>query len=446
MSNILKLWESAQDTIKSRIGDVAFNTWFGSINAKEGDAQHLILEVPDNFFKEWFTNHYLELVSNVLLAASNSEVKISLITNPSIIKKTEKHKLQNFESRIKEKSSDDVNLNSKYTFENFIVGPSNRFTHAACLSVAEQPAKNYNPLFIYGKVGLGKTHLMQAICHSVKRRNPKVVIKYTTSEKFTNELINNIHHHSMNSFRQQYRTIDLLLLDDIHFIAGKEATQEEFFHTFNALKDNHKQIIISSDRPPKEIQKLEERLVSRFSWGLITDIQPPDLETRVAILKKKLEHETTPIPDNVIFFIAESITNNIRELEGALIRLIAYAVLEEKTVDLPLARDILKDMLRETIKTITADIIQKKVAQFYNVTVADLKTGRRNKHLVFARQVAMYLARELTNLSFHEIGQSFGGRDHTTVLHACNKIKDSCKKNVEVNNSIQRIIGEIKNN
>lgn len=446
MANLIKLWESAQHTIKSRIGEVAFNTWFGSIIAKEAEPHHLILEVPDNFFKEWFSNHYLELLNGVIRASADSEIKVSLVTNPSIIKKTEKHRLQTFESRIKEKASDDVTLNAKYTFENFVVGPSNRFTHAACLSVAEQPAKTYNPLFIYGKVGLGKTHLMQAICHAAKRRNPKTTIHYLTSEKFTNELIESIHRHSMNAFRQRYRTIDILLLDDIHFIAGKEATQEEFFHTFNALKDNHKQIIISSDRPPKEIQKLEERLVSRFSWGLITDIQTPDFETRVAILKKKLEHETMSIPDSVIFFIAESITNNIRELEGALIRLIAYAVLEEKMVDLPLARDILKDMLRETTKIITIDGIQKKVAQFYNVTVDDLKTGRRDKHLVFARQVAMYLARELTDLSFPEIGQCFGGRDHTTILHAYNKIKGECVKNTDASRLIQRILIEIKNN
>ena len=444
MKSVLKTWPSVKETIKSRIGDVAFNAWFGTINAKEASPDHLILEAPDDFFKDWFSNHYLSLLNDVYSSLYGDEIQISIITNPNIIKKTEKHKLQNFESRIKEERVGDVSLNPKYTFENFVVGPSNRFTHAACLSVAEQPAKSYNPLFIYGKVGLGKTHLMQAICHYVKHRTPKTNIKYISSEKFTNELIKNIHQHSMNAFRQKYRNVDILLLDDIHFIAGKEATQEEFFHTFNTLKDSHKQIIISSDKSPKEIPKLEERLVSRFSWGLITDVQAPDFETRIAILKKKLEHEKTPIPDDVIFFVAESIKNNIRELEGALIRLVAYAVLEEKTVDLSLARDILKDMLRESVKTITIDTIQKRVANFYNLTLLDLKTKRRNKNLVLARQVAMFLARELTCLSLPEIGQHFGSRDHTTVLHAYNKIKRECKNNPSFNTSIQRVILEVK--
>jgi len=439
-------WEKSKPIIKNRIGEVAFNAWFGSIHVKEADETKLVLEVPDNFFKEWFTSHYLELLEEVIQGFSEQKINIIVITNPSIIKKKEKDRLETFEMRIKEKPGEEVELNPKYTFENFVVGPSNRFTHAACLSVAEQPAKNYNPLFIYGKVGLGKTHLMQAICHFAKRTNPNIIIKYLTSEKFTNELITGIHKHSMNAFRQKYRNTDILLLDDIHFIAGKEATQEEFFHTFNTLKDSHKQIIISSDRPPKEIQKLEERLVSRFSWGLITDVQPPDFETRVAILKKKLEHESISISNDVVFFIAESITNNIRELEGALIRLIAYAVLEEKTVSLELAKDILKDMFRESIKVITIEGIQKKVANFYNLNIIDLKTKRRNRGLVLARQVAMFLARELTTLSLPEIGQQFGNRDHTTVLHAYNKIKEQCEKDEQLNNILQRITLEIKNN
>ena len=443
-SDPLKLWDKAKTLVKDHIGEVAFNTWFGAVKPKIKDSANLIIEVPDNFFKEWFCNHYLELLKEIMRSLTKKEVALEVATNPGLIKKKEKGKLEVLESRISQRPPDEVTLNPKYTFENFIVGPSNRFTHAACLSVAEQPAKNYNPLFIYGKVGLGKTHLMQAICHFVKKKNPHVVIKYITAEKFTNELINGIHRHSMNIFRQKYRNTDILLLDDIHFIAGKEATQEEFFHTFNTLKDNHKQIIISSDRSPKEIQKLEERLISRFSWGLITDVQVPDFETRVAILKKKLENETTPIPDTVIFFIAESITNNIRELEGALIRLIAYAVFEEKQIDLAMAQDILKDMLRETIKTITIDTIQKKVAHFYGLTVLDLRTKRRNRHLVLARQIAMYLARELTSLSLPEIGQVFGSRDHTTVLHSYNKIKELNKKDVPTQQTIQRIITEIK--
>jgi chromosomal replication initiator protein len=442
--DITKIWNETQDAIKSRIGEIAFNTWFGPLRIKSDKTKNLTLEVPDNFFKEWFISHYLELVSTTVRELAGQDMPIDLEVNPNIIKKEKKDKLQVFESRIKEEVVGDVKLNPKYTFENFVVGPSNRFTHAACMAVAESPAKNYNPLFIYGGVGLGKTHLMQAICHFVKKHNPQVRIVYLTSERFTNELINAIQSHSMESFRKQYRNADILLLDDIHFIAGKEATQEEFFHTFNSLHDAHKQIIISSDRPPREINKLEERLISRFSWGLITDIQPPDLETRLAILKKKIEQEKIKIPDDVLSFLAESIKNNIRELEGALKRVSAYSALEGREINLTLARDILKDMVRESTQTINIDTIQKKVAGFYNLNITDLKTKRRNKNVVLARQIAMYAARELTNLSLPEIGQSFGGKDHTTVLHACNKIKENIDKDIKFKELIGRVVFEIK--
>ena len=444
MQNKLKIWSDAKSIIKSRIGEVAFNTWFGPIKIKSDKTKNFTIELPDNFFKEWFTNHYLELTNSVIKDLGGEDIVIDLVVNPAIIKKEKKSKLQVFESRIKEKKADDIKLNSKYTFENFVVGPSNRFTHAACLAVAESPAKNYNPLFIYGGVGLGKTHLMQAICHFIRKRKPQTTFAYLTSEKFTNELINGIQHHSMDNFRRKYRNIDVLLLDDIHFIAGKEATQEEFFHTFNALHDDHKQIIISSDRSPKEINKLEERLVSRFSWGLITDVQPPDLETRIAILKKKTENEKIKIPDDVLFFLAESITNNVRELEGGLIRLVAYSMLEGKEITLSLAHDILKDMLRESIKTINIETIQKKVAGFYNLNSNDLKAKRRNKNIVIARQIAMFLARELTDLSLPEIGQSFGGKDHTTVLHSYKKIKSAINSDVKFKELINRIVFEVK--
>lgn len=447
MQEIAKIWSSAQKIIKSRIGDMAFNTWFGPIKIKgekDDKGTKIIIELPDNFFKEWFTNHYLELVDSVVKDLTGQESTIDLVVNPAIIKKGRKNKLQAFESKMREGSQDALKLNPKYTFDNFVVGPSNRFTHAACLAVAESPAKNYNPLFIYGGVGLGKTHLMQAICHFVKKRKPQTSITYLSSEKFTNELINSIQHHSMESFRKKYRNIDILLLDDIHFIAGKESTQEEFFHTFNTLHDAHKQIIISSDRSPKTINKLEERLVSRFSWGLITDVQPPDLETRMAILKKKIENEKVKIPDDVLMFLAESITNNIRELEGALIRLAAYSLLEGMEINLPLARDILKDMLRESVKTITLDTIQKKVANFYQLNVSDFKAKRRNKNIVLARQIAMFLSRELTNLSLPEIGQGFGGKDHTTVLHAYNKIKNITCVDDKFKELINRIVFDIK--
>lgn len=442
--NIEKIWSTAQEVIKSRIGEVTYNTWFGPIKIKGGDPNNLILELPDSFFKEWFTNHYLDLVKAAVKDAANKEIPIGLEVNPNIIKKAKKDKLQVFESQIKEQKIGDIKLNPKYTFENFVVGPSNRFTHAACLAVAESPAKNYNPLFIYGGVGLGKTHLLQAICHYIQSRSPQTNISYLASEKFTNELINAIQHHSTDNFRRKYRNADVLLLDDIHFIAGKESTQEEFFHTFNTLYDAHKQIIISSDRSPKEINKLEERLISRFSWGLITDIQPPDLETRIAILRKKVENVKTKIPEDVIYFLAESIKNNIRELEGALIRVTAYAVLENREISPDLARDILKDMLRESVKTINVDTIQKKVANFYNLNMSDFKARGRSKNIVIARQVAMYLTRELTNLSLPEIGQFFGGKDHTTILHAYKKIKDNVDKDDKFKELVNRIIFDIK--
>jgi chromosomal replication initiator protein len=445
MQDVNKIWSDAQAAIKSRIGEIPFSTWFGPVKIKSDKPKNLTLEVPDIFFKDWFANHYLELTSSVVKELAGQEIAIELAVNPSIIKKEEKSKLQVFESRIKEDVVGDVKLNPKYTFDNFVVGPSNRFTHAACLAVAESPAKNYNPLFIYGGVGLGKTHLMQAICHFVKKHSPQVRIVYLTSEKFTNELVNAIQKHSMENFRKQYRNADILLLDDIHFIAGKEATQEEFFHTFNSLHDAHKQIIISSDRPPREINKLEERLISRFSWGLITDIQPPDLETRLAILKKKMEQEKMKVPDDVVNFLAESIKSNVREMEGALKRVSAYSALEGREINLTLVRDILKDMLRESTQTINIDTIQKKVAIFYNLNLNDLKTKRRNKNIVLARQIAMYAAREMTNLSLPEIGQCFGGKDHTTVLHACNKIKENIEKDQKFKDLVNRVVFEIKN-
>jgi len=336
-------------------------------------------------------------------------------------------------------------LNPRYTFENFVVGPSNKHAHAYALAVAESPAKAYNPLFIYGGVGLGTTHLIQAVCHHVKTKaTGNIKICYLSSEQFTNELIDAIQHRSTANFRQKYRTVGILVIDDIHFIAGKESTQEEFFHTFNALYDAHKQIVFSSDRPPKEIANLQDRLVSRFGWGLTTDIQPPDLETRVAILKKKIEREPVSMPDEVIFFIAQLIKTNIRELEGALIRTIAYSLLEEKPITLDLAKEVLKDLLKESKKLITVDFIQRCCAEEFGISIHDLKTRRRNKQVVLPRQMAMYLSRELTDLSFPEIGNSFGGKDHTTVLHSYNKIKEAVKTNGELKDKAERIIQILK--
>jgi chromosomal replication initiator protein len=309
------------------------------------------------------------------------------------------------------------------------------------LAVAESPAKAYNPLFIYGPVGLGKTHLIQSITHKLKQLHPKLKYCYMSSERFTNELIDAIRFRSTAQFRAKYREMDVLLIDDIQFIAGKEATQEEFFHTFNNLHNSHKQIIITSDRPPKEIANLEERLSSRFAWGLIADIQPPDFETRVAILRKKIENEPTYVPEDVLHFIADQTQTNIRELEGALIRVIAYTSLDEKPVTLEAAKNILKDMVKEAMKTISVEMVQKSVSEFYRIPLSEMRAKKRHKNIVLPRQVAMYLSRQLTNLSLPEIGNAFGGKDHTTVLHSCKKIEREILNNGE--NGLKNTIREL---
>jgi len=440
----IEIWNKVQEYIKERIGLITFEAWFLPLKCKEAKEQKLTLEAPDNFFKDWVINHYLNLIIEAAKAATGQEYNIEFRVNPSLLGSQERSRLEEFKNRVTE-PRDSITLNPRYTFENFVVGPSNRFAHAASLAIAESPAKAYNPFFIYGGVGLGKTHLMQAICHCAKERyGQELKICYMPSERFTNELINAIQHHSTAAFRQRYRNVDILVIDDIHFIAGKESTQEEFFHTFNALYDAHKQIIISSDRPPKEISRLEERLVSRFGWGLITDIQRPDLETRIAILKKKIEREPVSVPDEVIFFIAEIINTNIRELEGAFIRVIAYSLLEEKDITLELTKDILKDMIKTPKKQININQILQETSSEFSFSSQELKTKRRNKNIVLARQVAMYIIRELTELSLPEIGEVFNGRDHTTVLHAYNKIKEVMSSNIDLQNRINRIIKRIQ--
>lgn len=442
--DILDLWSKAEQEIKGKIGNEAFQSWFSPIEVKQQAQDTLIIEAPDEFFKNWFIEHYLILIKDSLKNNSSAEVKIEFEVNPQLAKKAQVVSIDKDVPSVQKPVKKTEQLNPRFTFDSFVIGPSNRFAHAYCLAVAKSPAKTYNPLFIYGGVGLGKTHLMQAVAQAVKESNPNFKYCYITSEKFTNELIDAIQHRSTQRFRDKYRNTDMLLIDDIHFIAGKEATQEEFFHTFNRLHDDHKQIIISSDRPPREISNLEERLVSRFGWGLITDIQPPDLETRIAILKKKVEREPIQVPDDVIYFIAQQIKTNIRELEGALIRVVAYSLLEEKEISLSMAQDILKDMVKETKKNITVDSIQRKVADFFDLSLHDLKTKRRNKNIVLPRQVAMYLARELTNQSLPEIGELFGGKDHTTVLHAWNKIKNALSSDSDLKHMVDKIILDIR--
>lgn len=435
--NFTALWHQAVSAIRAKVGESAYEAWIKPVRPKTLGEKECVLEVPNDFFREWLLQHYDGFIREALKSCG-IESCVTYTVNASLAEEGPKT-IPHAPAVLREPAGPFV-LNPKYTFENFVVGPSNRFTHAACLSIADSPAKAYNPLFIYSKVGLGKTHLMQAICHRIRQNNPAARFYYTTSERFTNELISAIQHRTTAQFREKFRNVDVLLIDDIQFLANKEATQEEFFHTFNALYDNHKQIIITSDRPPKEIQRLEERLVSRFSWGLVTDIQPPDIETRIAILRKKIEHESIAIPDDVLYFIASIIKSNIRELEGALVKVIAYSMLEEKIITLEMSKNVLKDLLKEASRHVTAEDIQKAVANYYKIRTEDIKTKKRVKTVVVPRQVAMYLCRELTSMSLPEIGAAFGGKDHTTVLHACKKIH----KEIENGLPVKAIVEQLK--
>jgi len=438
-------WENAQDEIKEKVGETSYETWFAAIAVKEKDPRTLSIEAPDDFFKNWIVDHYQSMLEEIITRHASNPIQIEFSVNTNMITSPpdKVQKIDKLEGGFKEAAAHTSKLNARFTFENFVIGSSNRFACAASLAVAESPAKAYNPLFIYGPVGLGKTHMIQAITHKIRELHPEMKICFLTSEQFTNELIDAIRHRSTADFRKKYRDIDVLLIDDVHFIAGKESTQEEFFHTFNYLHNNRKQIIITSDRPPKEISKLEERLSSRFAWGLITDIQPPNFETRVAILRKKTELEPIKVPDDVIFFIAEQIKTNIRELEGALIRVAAYSMLEDSPITLEMAKMVLKDMVQESIKIISVEMIQKSVADHFRISLSELRAKKRNKNIVLARQVAMYLSRHLTNMSLPEIGNSFGGKDHTTVLHSCKKITIQLEECGELKKSIHQLTNSL---
>jgi chromosomal replication initiator protein len=334
-------------------------------------------------------------------------------------------------------------LNPRYTFEAFVIGAGNQFAHAASLAVAERPSKAYNPLFIYGGVGMGKTHLMQAIGHEIKRRQPQMAICYLSSEKFTNEMINSLRYDKMTSFRDKFRNVDVLLIDDIQFLAQKERTQEEFFHTFNALHESMKQIVIASDRPPKELAEIEDRLRSRFEWGLIADIQPPDLETKVAILQKKAEQERITLPTDVALFIASNIRSNVRELEGALIRLVAHSSLTNTDITLPYAQQVLKNFIDSQARKVTIESIQKAVAEQFGLRLLEIKAKNNSRAIVYPRQIAMYLAKHLTEASLPEIGRQFGGKHHTTVLHSVEKIEETRKTDKDLNRLLNKLTEQL---
>jgi chromosomal replication initiator protein len=443
VNQLTTIWDNTLAAIETRLSKPSFDTWFKSTQIESFVNNRITIIAPNEFARDWLRSRYANLIHDALYEVLGEEVDVRFVMpyNEETTNQLEKNE-QNSISSIDARSY----LNPKYRFETFVVGAGNRFGHAAALAVAEAPAKAYNPLFIYGGVGLGKTHLMQAISHYVLDHNPKANVLYITSENFTNDFINSIRYNKTVEFRNKYRNIDILLIDDIQFIAKKELTQEEFFHTFNTLHEANKQIIIASDRPPKDIITLEDRLRSRFEWGLITDIHPPDLETRIAILQRKANADNLDIPYDVINYIANQIDTNIRELEGALIRVIAYSSLINRDMNLDLAIEALKDITNTAKpKTITIRLIQQIVCDYFNLKIDDLKGKRRIQTVVVPRQIAMYLSRELTDSSLPKIGQEFGGKDHTTVLHAHDKIKSKIAKDPIFDSQVAAITERIKN-
>jgi chromosomal replication initiator protein len=439
------LWEQAKAQIRPQINEQGYSTWFAPTLQESFADGTLTVQVPNKFFKNWLSDNFQELIKTTVSAIAGEPCSIVYQVQERKVQERKSPEAADLSSRqielpqVRTLHHGATPLNSKYTFDSFVVGSSNQMAHAASLAVADGHSKTYNPLFLYGGVGLGKTHLLHAIGHRFVERNPGTRVMYISSETFMNELINSIRYERMPSFRSRYRNIDLLLIDDIQFIAGKEKTQEEFFHTFNSIYESHRQIVLTSDKVPRDIPDLEERLRSRFEWGLIADIQSPDLETKIAILKKKAEHNSIPMPDDVAMFIASHIKSNIRELEGSLIRLGAYASLGAKEITVEFARDALKDILQSTEKTISVDDVKREVAAFFSLKVSELISKRRTQDLVYPRQLAMYLARQLTGASLPVIGKMFGGRDHSTVIHAINLVAQKMESNVEVKNTLEII-------
>ncbi|GIN59645.1 chromosomal replication initiator protein DnaA [Lederbergia ruris] len=446
MENIAELWDQVLLSIEKKVSKPSFDTWLRLTKAHKLQGDTMIVTAPNEFARDWLEGHYTELLAGLLYEIIGEELHVKFIIPPD---QEEEEKKAPAIQKVEKKESVDVYqnmLNPKYTFETFVIGAGNRFAHAASLAVAEAPAKAYNPLFIYGGVGMGKTHLMHAIGHYIVEHKPDAKVVYLSSEKFTNEFINAIRDNKAVDFRNKYRSVDILLIDDIQFLAGKESTQEEFFHTFNTLHEESKQIVIASDRPPKEIPTLEDRLRSRFEWGLITDITPPDLETRIAILRKKAKADGLDIPNEVMLYIANQIDTNIRELEGALIRVVAFSSLINKDINADLAAEALKSIIPGAKqKEITILDIQKIIGAEYNVKLEDFKAKKRTKSIAFPRQIAMYLSRELTDFSLPKIGEEFGGRDHTTVIHAHEKISKLIETDSNFKSKLEEIQASLKN-
>ena len=473
------IWEEILSRVQAKVNRHSFYTWFKPTSFVADDGATVTVRVPNALFKDWITKHYSGVIAEALDEVRRAEALVNFVAsgtpeadarplpppprslepvaNAAPGTRTPEPRTPEPGTRNPEPTglsgdeplppvmpTSSAGLNPRYTFDTFIVGSSNQFAHAACRAVAEAPSRSYNPLFIYGGVGLGKTHLMHAIGHYVLLHDRNLVLTYISSERFMNEMINAVRYDRLIDFRERYRSVDVLLVDDVQFLAGKEGTQNEFFHTFNALYDSQKQIVLSSDCPPHEIEQLEERLRSRFEWGLIADIQSPDLETKVAILKKKAEAEVVPLPDSVAIYIAGRIKSNIRELEGSLIRLIAYASLTGRDLSVDLAQEVLRNVKDHEEKAITIDHIQKFVSEYYQLKLADLKSRNNSKSIAMPRQVAMYLCKNLTHASLPEIGRSFGGKHHSTVIHSIRKVEALRKADGQFNTLINSFIESLR--
>jgi chromosomal replication initiator protein len=435
------MWQEALNNLEQRLGTQNFETWIKPLKVKVVQSGHITLEVPNKFFRDWLIEHFLVAIQDTLANLLHQTVTVSVVINHQSQQHIEPNRRIN---RPAQGTTRITSLITKYTFESFIVGSSNQFAHAASEAVANQPGGNYNPLFIYGGVGLGKTHLVNAIGHKVLSKRPNARVVYLTSESFMNELIASLRRDRMGEFKAHFRNVDVLIIDDVQFLAGKERTQEEFFHTFNSLYESHKQIIITSDKFPKEIQKLESRLRNRFEWGLIADIQPPDVETRIAILLKKAEAEEVALPHDVAVFIATNIDSNVRELEGALTRLGAFASLTKTEITTDLAKEVLRNTLGGSHREVTIENIQKMICEHFNVKLGELKSKRRTRNIALPRQLAMYLCRQFTSTSFPVIGSKFGGRDHSTVIHASKSIEEKIKKDPYIQATIEKLARTLK--
>lgn len=441
------IWNQTVANLEKVIAPQNFSNWIEPIGFSHADQQQLFLTVPNQFFKEWLEDNYIDIISSALSVTTDKQMQVNFLIQEREIEAMLADTVLPVQQTRPETSIQEplpvkeaTTLNPRYTFDQFVNGSGNQFAHAAAMAVANNPSITYNPLFIYGGVGLGKSHLLNAVGHKIIEANPATRVCYCSAEKFMHEMVNCIKLNKMDEFRERYRSIDVLLIDDIQFITGKERTQVEFFHTFNALYESHKQIIITSDKFPREMPNLEDRLRSRFEWGLIADIQPPDLETKIAILKKKADLNSIKLPDDVAYFLASSDIRNIRELEGMLIRLGAYSSLQHIPITLSMAKNNLKDILVDKRKEISVELIQKTVADYFGLKVADLKSEKRLKAFVQARQVAIWLCRDMTSASYPDIGARFGGKDHSTVIHAAKKID----KLIGEDSNLQKTIEELR--